>query len=204
MNIIKREVMSARLEKQIEFIKEIDKLKNIYRRSFITDKSRNENDAEHSWHIAVMALILREYSDKKEIDIAKVISMLLIHDIVEIYAGDTFIYDEEGRKEQEKKEKEAADKIFGMLPDEQCSEFRALWDEFEEKKSDEAVFAKSMDRLHPLLLNYYAEGKTWKKHDVNSEMVKEVNSEIACGSETLWEFAEKLIDDAVENGFLNK
>ena len=196
--------MSERLNKQMDFIREIDKLKNIKRRSFITDKSRNENDAEHSWHIAIMALILQEYADNKNLDITKVLSMLLIHDLVEIYAGDTFIYDEEGKKDQEKREKEAADKIFGMLPDDQGINFRKLWDDFEKKESGEAVFAKSMDRLHPMLLNYYSEGSTWKKHNVNSSMVKEINSEISCGSKTLWSYAEELVGDAVEKGYLKK
>ena len=196
--------MSERLLKQIEFIREIDKLKNIKRRSYITDKSRKENDAEHSWHIAVMALILKEYADDKDIDTAKVLSMLLIHDIIEIYAGDTFIYDEEGKKEQEKREKEAADKIFSLLPDDQKNEFRSLWDEFEKKESREALFAKSMDRLHPLLLNYYAEGTTWKEHDVSSEMVRKINSEISGGSSVLWDYAQGIISDAVDKGYLKK
>lgn len=193
-----------RIEKQIRFIKEIDRLKNIKRQSYIADKSRRENDAEHSWHIAVMALVLKEHADNKDFDILKVVSMLLIHDIVEIYAGDTFIYDEEGKKEQEKKEKEAADKIFSLLPPDQEKEFRDLWDEFEAKESKEALFAKSMDRLHPMLLNYYAEGATWKKHDVNSSMVKDVNSGIADGSAVLWEYAEDLIEKAVDKGFLKR
>ena len=196
--------MSERLLKQINFIREIDRLKNIKRRSYITDKSRKENDAEHSWHIAVMALILKEYADDKNLDILKIVSMLLIHDIIEIYAGDTFIYDEEGKKQQEKREKEAADKIFAFLPDDQKNEFRALWDEFEKKESSEARFAKSMDRLHPLLLNYYAEGMTWKEHDVTSEMVKNINSEISAGSSVLWEFAQNIIKDAVEKGYLQE
>ncbi len=196
--------MFEKLDEQIGFIKEIDKIKSILRRSYITDKSRNENDAEHSWHISVMALVLKEYANSSELDMLKVISMLLVHDIVEIYAGDTFIYDEEGKKGQEKREKEAADRIFGMLSDRQKDYFRGLWDEFEGKQSDEALFAKSMDRLHPLLLNYFAEGKTWKKHNVNSEMVREINSEIACGSEVLWKYAEKLIGKAVDKGYLEK
>ena len=196
--------MSERLLKQIDFIREIDNLKNIKRRSYITDKSRKENDAEHSWHIAVMALILKEYANSKELDIFKIISMLLIHDIVEIYAGDTFIYDEEGKKQQEKKEKEAADKIFSMLPDDQKNEFRSLWDEFERKETPEAKFAKSMDRLHPLLLNYYAEGVTWKEHDVTSEMVKNINAEISAGSQVLWDFAQKIIEDAVDKAYLKE
>ena len=196
--------MSERLEKQIQFIKEIDKLKNIKRRSYITDASRRENDAEHSWHIAVMAILLHEHADEKDLDLFKVISMLLIHDIIEIYAGDTFIYDEEALKDQEKREIEAADKIFGMLPGEQGKEFRSLWDEFEAKKSSEAVFAKSMDRLHPMLLNYFSGGSTWKEHGVNSRMIKKINSGIADGSKKLWNYAESLVEDAVEKGFLKR
>jgi putative hydrolase of HD superfamily len=196
--------MPGRIEKQIQFIKEIDRLKTIKRQSYIADKSRQENDAEHSWHIAVMALVLKEHSNKPDIDILKVVSMLLIHDIVEIYAGDTFIYDEEGKKEQERKEEEAADKIFSLLPPDQEKEFRDLWDEFEAKGSNEALFAKSMDRLHPMLLNYYAEGETWKKHDVDSSMVRDVNSGIAEGSSVLWEYAEGMIEKAVDKGFLKR
>ncbi len=148
-----------------------------------------------------MALVLQEHADNKNLDITKILTMLLIHDLVEIYAGDTFIYDEEGKKDQEKREKKAADEIFGILPDDQRITFRKLWDEFENKESEEAVFAKSMDRLHPMLLNYYSEGSTWKKYNVNSSMVKEINSEIANGSKVLWSYAEELVGDAVEKVF---
>ena len=150
---------SARLLKDIEFIVELDKMKSILRQTSLIDKSKRENDAEHSWHISVMAMVLSEYANE-EIDVCKVIKMLLIHDLVEIYAGDTFCYDVEGNKDKKERELKAADKIFGMLDEDKGMELRKLWDEFEEMNTKEALFAASMDRLQPFFNNYFSGGGT--------------------------------------------
>ncbi len=195
---------NERLKKQIQFIIEIDKLKNIFRRSVITDKSRLENDAEHSWHVSLMALLLLEYANDKDVDVLKVIKMLVIHDIVEIDAGDIIVYDIEKRKEQEIIEQSAADRLFGLLPQDQKDEFKSLWREFEDRETSEAKYARVLDRLQPLLLNYYTQGKAWKKAGIKSSDVIKINSIIKDGSEELWDFTQQLIQKAVNNGFLTK
>ncbi len=195
---------NAKLEKQIQFIIEIDKLKHVFRRTLLINGSRNENDAEHSWHLAVMSLLLQEYSSKKDIDISRVIKMLLVHDIVEIDAGDTFCYDMQANKNRKEREEKAADRIFNILPKEQASELRQLWDEFEERKTPEARFAASLDRLQPLLHNYNTKGKAWKEHKVTSDMVFERNKYMKDGSPVLWEYAEAIINDSIQKGYLNK
>ena len=182
-----------RLERQIEFLVEIDKAKNVLRRSLLTDGSRRENDAEHSWHLAVMALVLGEYADQS-IDIARVVKMLLIHDIVEIDAGDAFAYDEAARLESAKREKKAAQRIFGMLPEDQAAEFRALWEEFERRETPDARFAAALDRLHPLLQNYHSRGISWRQRGITRQQAIDVNNSIALGSQKLWEYARALID----------
>jgi putative hydrolases of HD superfamily len=194
---------NQRLLEQIQFLVEIDKLKTIFRQSYITDKSRNENDAEHSWHLAVMAILLQEYANE-EIDILRVLKMILIHDLVEIDAGDTFLYDEVGNADKELRELEAAERIFGLLPNDQRDEIFSLWREFEEKKSAEAKYAGALDRLQPLLQNYYTGGLSWKKHQLSSKQVLAKNSVIEKGSSELWSFAEVLITDAVSRGYLEK
>ncbi len=195
---------NERLKKQIEFIIEVDKLKKILRRSYITGSSRNENDAEHSWHISLMAIILSEYSNFKDLDLLKVIKMLLIHDIVEIDAGDVIIYDLEKQKTKFNKEKKAADRIFSKLPEDQKKEFYSLWMEFEERKTDESKFARVLDRLEPILLNYCSKGKTWKEENIKSSLVLEVNKIIEDGSSKLWDFAKELIEDAIGKKYLQK
>ena len=197
-----KKMTNERLKKQIDFIIEVDKLKNIIRRSYITDSSRNENDAEHSWHIALMAVILSEYSNFKNLDLLKVIKMLLIHDIVEIDAGDVFLYDKEKQKTQFDNEKKAADRIFSKLPIDQKKEFHSLWLEFEERKSDESKFARVLDRLQPMLLNYYSKGKAWKEANIKSNTVLEANKIIEDGSTKLWDFAKELIEDAIGKKYL--
>jgi putative hydrolases of HD superfamily len=194
---------NQRLLEQIQFLVEIDKLKTIFRQSYITDKSRNENDAEHSWHLAVMAILLQEYANE-EIDILRVLKMILIHDLVEIDAGDTFLYDEVGNADKEKRELEAAERIFGLLPIDQRDEIFSLWREFEEKISPEAKYAGSLDRLQPLLQNYYTGGLSWKNHQLTKKQVLAKNSVIKKGSSELWSFAEVLITDAVSRGYLEK
>ena len=191
------------LLKQIEFIKEIDKIKYIQRRTKLFDSNRNENDAEHSWHLAMMAIVLSGYSNEK-IDLLKVLKMVLIHDIVDIDAGDTFIYDQNKNHENTDEELKAARRIFGILPEEQAKEFIAIWTEFEEGISNEAKFARAMDRLEPLLQNTLNDGGTWKEFGVKYQAVYEKKKIIAKGSERLWDYAEKLIKDSVEKGILEK
>jgi len=193
---------NQRLEKQLEFIIEIDKIKNILRKTKLFDGNRFENDAEHSWTISIMALLLQEYSNFS-VNIEKVIIMLLIHNIVEIDAGDTFLYSSE-RGNQQKKEKEAAERIFGLLENDQKEYFINIWNEFEERETNEAKFAAVFDRLEPMLQNYITEGYTWKKHNITYEMVIKNNRDIEIGSKEIWEFALKLLDKAVEKGYLIK
>ncbi|WP_349409441.1 HD domain-containing protein [Pseudalkalibacillus sp. SCS-8] len=191
-----------RLQKQMAFLLEVDELKNVLRQTYVTNGSRQENDAEHSWHLAMMAIILEEYANEKQINTLHVIKMLLIHDLVEIDAGDTFAYDEIGHADKAQREEEAAERIFSMLPEDQADMIYQLWREFEERKTPEARFAAALDRLHPMLLNHQAKGKTWKKHDIRREQVLKRNETIAEGSEDLWEYAQAIIEDAVESGYL--
>jgi len=191
------------LLKQIDFIKEIDKIKYIQRRTKLFNSNRRENDAEHSWHLAMMAIVLSEYSDG-EIDLLKVIKMVLIHDIVEIDAGDTFIYDQNKNHENTEEELKAAQRIFGILPKEQAEEFIKIWVEFEEGISNEAKFAKTMDRLEPLLQNISNDGGTWKEFGVKYQTVYDKKKVIKNGSTELWKFAENLINDSVKKGILEK
>ncbi len=191
-----------RFKKQINFIVEIDKLKCILRRTYIMDNSRHENDVEHSWHLAIMTLLLSEYAEQQKIDILHVVKMVLIHDIVEIDAGDTFCYDQQGQKERVKKERKAAERLFSILPEDQMQGFRALWEEFEERKTPEARFAASLDRLQPLLHNYYTKGFAWKENSVSSDMVFDRNKHIEEGSPSLWKFAKDLIEESIKKGYL--
>lgn len=193
-----------RLERQLQFIIEVDKLKTILRKTSLVHDVRRENDAEHSWHLAMMAVILLEHADEDNLDLLKVIKMLLIHDIVEIDAGDTFIYDVEGRKTKQEREEKAAARIFGLLPDEQRDELVDLWHEFERKETKEARYAAALDRFQPLMFNYHNQGATWKENGVTSDKVIAVNQQIAQGSETIWAYAKSLIEDAVKRGYLEK
>ncbi|MNJ85407.1 5'-nucleotidase [compost metagenome] len=191
------------LLKQINFIKEIDKVKYIQRKTKLFNSDRNENDAEHSWHLALMALVLAEHSNES-VDILKVIKMVLIHDIVEIDAGDTFIYDTQKNHSNTEEERLAAKRIFGLLPSEQADELISIWEEFEAGVTNEAKFARSMDRLEPLLQNTSNNGGTWKEFDVSFEKVHQKKSVIKEGSDTIWNFAEQLLDESVEKGILKK
>jgi putative hydrolase of HD superfamily len=193
----------ARLEQQIRFIIEIDKLKSIYRRTCLINERRNENTAEHSWHIAVMAMILSEYANAK-VDIAKVLKMTLVHDIVEIDAGDTFVYDTQAALDKAERERHAADRLFGLLPADQGAELRGLWDEFEARETPEARFAAALDRLIPQLHNYYNQGGSWKEHAITHDRVVARNVTMKEGAATLWEWTRQLLDDAVAKGFLTK
>lgn len=184
--------MEERMKKQLDFALEIDKLKNIFRQTHIRDYKRAENDAEHSWHMAVMAYILKEYANKK-IDIAKVMLMCLIHDIVEIDAGDTYAYDSEAAKTQCEREKAAKERIFSILPEEQCKELSKLFDEFEECQTAEAKFAHAMDNIQPLILNDANNGEDWKRHEVSSEQVYKRQAKTKLGSDKVFEVADEII-----------
>ena len=192
---------AKRLKEQLTFLVEIDKLKGIVRQTHLLETPRRENSAEHSWHIAMMALLLCEHAGE-EIDQLQVLKMLLIHDIVEIDAGDTFCYDLEGATDKEQRERKAADRIFGLLPRDQGNELRALWDEFEAQQTPEAKFAGAMDRLMPLLHNYHSEGKGWIEHAITRSQVVERNKHIKAGSAMLWQYASEIIDESVEKGYL--
>ncbi|MBM6617561.1 HD domain-containing protein [Bacillus suaedaesalsae] len=189
------------LQQKIDFLREVDKLKQVYRRSFLMDGTRNENDAEHTWHISLMAVILIEYAEEN-IDLLKVIQMLLIHDIVEIDAGDTFAYDEIGYLDKEEREQEAADRIFGLLPESQKDRMIELWSEFEEQESNEAKYASALDRMQPLLQNFYSKGSSWRPHGITKDQVLKRNACIKEASEELWEYVCKLVDESVELGYL--
>lgn len=193
---------AARLERQIQFIVEIDKLKSICRRTLLIDRSRPENTAEHSWHIALMAALLAEYADAA-VDVAKVIKMLLVHDIVEIDAGDTYCYDATAGLDKAAREKKAAARLFGLLPPEQGPEYRALWEEFEANATPDAHFANAMDRLQPFLNNYHTEGESWRSHHVTAGQVEKRMAPIGLGSAALAEYVRKLMADAVGKGYLS-
>ncbi|WP_299834067.1 HD family hydrolase [uncultured Tenacibaculum sp.] len=189
------------LLKQIEFIKEIDKIKYIQRKTKLFNSDRRENDAEHSWHLAMMALVLSEHSDHK-VDLLKVIKMVLIHDIVEIDAGDTFLYDKIKNHDNTEEEKKCAERIFGILPKKQATEFIEIWAEFESGTSNEAKFAKSLDSLEPILQNASNNGGTWKEFEVNYETVFEKKKVIKKGSEKLWDLTKDILADSVKKGIL--
>ena len=191
------------LQKQVDFIKEIDKIKYIQRRSKLFNSDRRENDAEHSWHLAMMAIVLAEHSNNS-IDLLKVLKMVLIHDIVEIDAGDTFIYDTTKKHANIDEEHIAAKRIFGLLPQEQAEELLALWEEFEEGETNEAKFAKTMDRFEPLLQDATNDGGTWMEFDVPYQNVYDMNKSIKKGSTTIWNYADNLINESVGKGFLKK
>lgn len=191
-----------RLEKQLALLIELDQLKSVLRRTRVKSADRRlENSGEHSWHVALMAVLMQEHANAP-IDIARVMKMLLIHDVVEIDAGDTFVYDVAASKEQEEKELKAAERLFGMLPSDQGDELFSLWKEFEAAQSDDAKYAKALDRLIPMLLNYHNDGQSWKEHGVTREQALTINKRIEYGSITLWDKAKELIEEATEKGWL--
>lgn len=191
------------LVKQVNFIKEIDKLKYIQRKTKLFNSDRHENDAEHSWHLAMMTMVLAGHADKP-IDVLKVLKMVLIHDIVEIDAGDTFLYDNQKDHSNTGQEMLAAQRIFGLLPKEQADDFIATWQEFEDGISNEAKFARAMDRFEPLLQNTSNNGGTWKEFNVPYDKVYQKKKAIQEGSSVIWEYAETLINESVEKGILRK
>lgn len=192
-----------RLLQQMAFLEEIDKLKTVLRQSLILDRSRRENSAEHSWHLAVMAVLLAEHADEP-VDVARVVKLLLIHDLVEIDAGDTFAYDTQGHTDKEERERASAARIFGLLPDDQAREVWELWEEYEASQTPEAKFALALDRLQPMVHNYRTEGASWKRHNVSSARVFDRAESITRGSKRLGEFARQTIADAVAKGYLKE
>jgi putative hydrolase of HD superfamily len=196
-------MQSENLLRQINFIKEIDKLKYIQRKTKLFNSDRNENDAEHSWHLAMMTVVLVQHADF-EIDVLRVLKMVLIHDIVEIDAGDTFIYDTAKNHSNADEERIAANRIFGMLPKAQAEEFISIWEEFEMGETNEAKFAKSMDRLEPLLQNTSNNGGTWAEFNVSYDQVYQKKKAIKEGSSSIWNYAENLINESVVKGILKK
>lgn len=193
--------MQERLAKQLEFVLEIDRLKAILRRTRIADGSRRENSAEHSWHLAMMAMTLAEHAPVGT-DVARAIEMLLVHDLVEIDAGDTFAYDSDANLDREEREVRAAERVFGLLPAEQGARFRALWDEFEGGASPEARYAVALDRLQPFLLNARAEGGTWRTHAVRLAQVRRRMEPIRHAMPEVWPVVERSLAEAVERGWL--
>ena len=167
---IESDFLTDRLKSQMRFIAEVDKLKQILRRTILTDQSRQENDAEHSWHLALMAAILKEYA-KEPFNMERVLKMLIFHDLIEIYAGDTFAFDKTGNIDKEKREKDAADKLFAILPKDQAKEFRALWEEFDKMQTRDAKYAAALDRLQPFLHNALTDGHTWRLGKVTKQDV---------------------------------
>lgn len=211
-------MISERLKRQIEFLLEADKMKSLYRQTYIINDEkrsesmrdfdgddslhrRRENDAEHSFHLALFAMTLAEHANIP-VDLLRVMKMVLIHDIVEIDAGDTYCYDTEGYKSKREREERAADRLFGILPEDQEKEYRGLWEEFEAMDTAESRFAAALDRMQPMLLNFSKNGISWQEHNVSYSQVHERNKHIANGSEELWEYMEEALKDALGKGFL--
>ena len=190
-----------RLRKQLDFMLELDKMKNLYRQTYVLHEDRKENDAEHSWHIAVLAFLLAEYSSQP-VDVMHVMKMVLLHDVVEIDAGDTYCYDSEGNKTKAEREEKAARRIFGLLPDDQRDEYYTLWREFEDSETPDARFAAVLDRIQPLMLNYTRNGQSWKEHDVAKEQVLGRNKEYFKDSEQIGKLITAIIRDASDKGWL--
>lgn len=195
----------TRLDSQLLFILELDRLKSVMRRTRLLSGDRYENSAEHSWHLAMMALVLHEHANRpsdRPLDLLRVLKMLLVHDIVEIDAGDTFAYDKAGHASKVEREQGAAERIFGLLPDDQEQEMRALWDEFEERATSEARFAAALDRLMPLLHNAHGGGASWREHGIVLAQVEALATHVGDGSNTLAEVVDRLLDESVALGLL--
>jgi len=195
-------MLDRRLERQLNFLLEADKLKGVVRQTLLPSARRQENSAEHSWHLALMAILLAEHARDAGVDLLRVVEMALVHDLVEIDAGDTYIYDEAGRRGQAAREAAAADRFFALLPPDQGAWVRALWEEYEAGESAEARFLEALDRLQPLLLNFHTQGAQWQRHGVTVDQVVARNRVMERGAPTLWAYAERLIRKAVARGFL--
>jgi len=192
----------SRLQRQVEFIVEVDRLKEVFRQNVLTVSRRRENDAEHSWHLCLCVLVLAEHADVPGLDVLRVLKMLILHDLVEIDAGDTFAYDTSGASTQHEREARAAEQLFGLLPEDQAREFRSLWDEFETRETPEARFAAAVDRFQPMLLNARTEGHAWRQHGVNASQVLSRATTIREASTSLWEYVADMIRDVVSRGHL--
>ncbi|MBV9772663.1 MAG: HD domain-containing protein [Gemmatimonadetes bacterium] len=190
-----------RIARQLRFVVEIDRLKRVLRQTLITDASRRENSAEHSWHLAIMAALMYEHA-AEPVDVLHTVKMVLVHDIVEIDAGDTFGYDTAGHLDKEEREKRAADRIFALLPEDQAGELRALWDEFEAGATPEARFALAMDRIQPLLNNFHTQGGTWKQHGITREQVLKRMDPIRTGAPPLWPYVLRIVDESCAAGYI--
>ena len=193
--------MDERLKKQLDFILEADKVKNIMRQTYLADGKRKENDAEHSWHLALMAFVLADYANEP-VDVLKTMKMVLLHDVIEIDAGDTYAYDTEGNKTKRERELKAADRIFGLLPEAQQKEYRGLWDEFEAMETPESKFANMLDKVQPLFLNDASGGISWEEHGVKKSQVLKRDERVHEGSERIWEYAKSLIEKNAKYGKL--
>lgn len=199
----RQEKKAKRLREQMQFLTEVDQVKNIFRQTYLADGKRKENDAEHSWHLALMAVLLKEHMDETA-DLLKVILMVLIHDLVEIDAGDTYAYDEQGAETKREREEKGAQRIFGLLPEDQGEYFLQLWQEFEEYSTAESKFAHLLDNFQPLLLNDASGGKSWAEHGVYKEQVYKRNAKIAETSEVVWDEMQKIIETNVKKGNLKE
>ena len=194
-------MINERLQKQLEFMLELDKMKNLYRQTYVLHEDRKENDAEHSWHLSLMAFMLAEYSSEP-VDVTHVMKMVILHDVVEIDAGDTYCYDTEGYKSKAEREEKSAQRIFGLLPDDQRQEFYGLWREFEDCKTPDAKFAALLDRLQPLLLNYSKSGISWTEHGISEKQVTDRNLAYFDSAPELGDVIKQVIEDAVKKGWL--
>ena len=196
--------MTDKLKQQLKFLAEVDKMKNIFRQTLILDKSRHENDAEHSWHIAIMAMTLFEYVGFDGVDLNRVIKMVIVHDLVEIYAGDVPAFDVKGNEGKAECEKESADKLFSLLPTEQATAFRSLWEEFEEMATPDAMYANAIDRLQPFLSSYLTEGHPWIKFNVTAAQIYKRMNPVKTALPELWDFVEYVINEGCEKGFVQR
>jgi putative hydrolase of HD superfamily len=194
--------MKDRLRKQLAFIVEIDKMKTVYRQTLVLDGSRTETDAEHSWHIALAAVLLYEYAVEDGVDLHRVLQMALVHDLVEIYAGDTFAYDITGYQSKAEREKQSADKLFALLPEDQAALFRKLWEEFDAMETPDARYAAAIDRLQPFISNANTKGYTWVNHNVNAEQIYTRMRPVETALPDVWEYVEEVIKEAREKGYV--
>lgn len=198
------DLKNTRFLQQLSFLTEVDAMKNILRRTLLVDGSRRENDAEHSWHFALMAMVLYEYSDCHNVNLSRVLKMALVHDLIEIYAGDTFAYDVKGNEDKLARETAAADKLFALLPEDQGVEYRKLWEEFDARETSDAVYAAAIDCLQPFINNYLTQGHTWKEGNVHSAQVYERLNSVKKGAPDLWPFVEFVIEDSIQKGYLQR
>ncbi|MGN0242438.1 MAG: HD family hydrolase [Lachnospiraceae bacterium] len=188
-----------RLEQQMNFLLELDKLKQIKRQTLLIDGTRQENDVEHSWHLTLFAMVLSEYANE-QVDLLKTMKMVMLHDVIELDAGDTYAYDETGNATKKEREEKAADRIFHLLPEDQAAEYRALWDEFEAMDTPESKFANTLDKIQPVLLNHLEGGTNWRKHHVKERQILDRNKRTPEGSQSLWDYVRPIIEENIAKG----